>query len=181
MENFLILNGSPRKKGNSSILGDYLKNLLVGKVHTKHLFLYDYIINPCTDCRACKTDDLTCVIDDGMQELYQTIDKSDVLVFATPIYWYGPSAVMKMMIDRFRPYFVNRKLEGKRAILILPAGSGASDCDLTIEMFNRVFNTLGIELIGQITSKAYDAGDSFNDRSALLEIEKLVDQLKLIE
>lgn len=177
MKKLLILNGSPRKKGNTAILSEYLKNYVDGKLSVEHLFLYDYIINPCTDCRACKEDDFTCVIDDGMQDLYRKLDNSDFIVFGTPIYWYGPTAVMKMMIDRFRPYFASKKLKGKKAALILPAGSGESDCNLTLEMFRRVFDTLGVEFIGAITSQAYDAGDSFNDKKALNEIENLSEKL----
>lgn len=178
MKKALILNGSPRKNGNTAVLSEYLKNHLVGNYRVEHLFLYDYIINPCTDCRECKHGDLNCVIDDGMQELYNNINESEILVFGTPIYWYTPSGVTKMMIDRFRPYFANKKLKGKKAIVILAAGSGVSDCNLSLEMFRRVFETLEIEFLGAITSESYDAGDAYNDKTALSAIEKLAKEIK---
>lgn len=173
MKRILFLNGSPRKKGNTSVLLDYFKSQMQDSFHIENVFLYEYLIKPCTDCRFCKTDELECIIDDGMDEIYEKINKSELLVIGTPIYWFGPSAVTKLLLDRFRPYYVNKKLNNKKVILLLPAGTGESDCDLTIEMFKRSFKALGVELIGTVTSEAYDAGDSLNDKKALKEIEQL--------
>jgi len=177
MKNLLVLNGSPRRKGNTSILAEYLVNQLSSNYHTEQLYLYDYTINPCVDCRACKADKLTCILGDGMPELYAKIDTADVIILGTPIYWFGPSAQTKMLLDRFRPYFVNMKLKVKKAALILPAGSGDGDCDLTKEMFKRSFKALGIEYIDTVTSESYDVGDAYNDKSAKEDIEKLAAQL----
>lgn len=178
MKKLLVLNGSPRKKGNTAILSEYLISHLGEDVIAEQLFLYDYIINPCTDCKACKEGDLECILDDGMDDLYAKIDEADYLIIGTPIYWFGPSGQMKMLLDRFRPYYVNKKLQGKKAALILPAGTGAGDCDLTIEMFKRSFNALGVDYIGAVTSKAYDAGDAYNDKQAMQSIEELITKIK---
>ncbi|MFC2151130.1 flavodoxin family protein [Bacteroidota bacterium] len=179
MKKVLILNGSPRKKGNTAVLSEYLKNSVSNKINTEQLFLYDYALNPCTDCRACKINDLICILDDGMIELYEKIDKSNFIIIGTPIYWFGPSAQTKLLLDRFRPYFVNEKLAGKKAVLILPAGTGAVDCDLTIEMFKRAFKALGVDYLGEVTSKSYDIGDAYNDKNALQNIEKLAKLISL--
>ena len=56
---------------------------------------------------------------------------------------------------------------------ILAAGTGEADCDLTIEMFKRTFDALGIEYLGAVTSKAYDIGDAEKDQKALNEIQYL--------
>lgn len=117
------------------------------------------------------------MIKDGMEELYASIDDSDVMIIGTPIYWFGPTAQTKLLLDRFRPYYVNKKLKGKKAALILPAGSGASDCDLTIEMFKRSFEALGVEFLGAVTSESYDIGDAYKDNDALQNIEKLAEIL----
>lgn len=177
MKKLLILNGSPRKKGNTAILSEYLINHLSADLQAEQLFLYDYNLNPCTDCRACKEGDLECIIDDGMIELYSKINEADILVLGTPIYWFGPSAQTKMLLDRLRPYYVNKKLDGKKAALILPAGTGASDCDLTIEIFIRSFKALGVEYVDAITSESYDAGDAYNDEQALKDIESLAKKI----
>lgn len=173
MKKVLILNGSPRKKGNTSILAEYLVKFLLTDQDIKILHLYDFNIKPCVDCRACKKDDLECVLNDGMEELYTSIDNSDVIIIGTPIYWFGPTAQTKLLLDRFRPYYVNKKLNGKRAALILPAGTGDSDCDLTTEMFKRSLHALGVEFLGTVTSESYDIGDANNDKDALQNIEEL--------
>jgi multimeric flavodoxin WrbA len=177
MKNLLVLNGSPRKKGNTAILAEYLLNHISDSLQTEQLFLYDYTINPCVDCRACKVENLSCIIGDGMPEIYTKIDNADVIIIGTPIYWFGPSAQTKLLLDRFRPYFVNKKLTAKKAALILPAGSGEGDCDLTIEMFKRSFKALGIEYLDAVSSESYDVGDAYNDKKAIKAMDKLIKSL----
>ena len=173
-----ILNGSPRKKGNTSSLIEIFEQGIDKSKFSSHIsFLYDYSIQPCTDCRACKVGNLVGTVKDDMQELYKRIKIADIIVFGTPIYWFGPTATMKLLIDRLRPYYGNKGLTGKKAALILPAGVGEKDCDLTIEMFRRMTNSLGIELIGTITSKAYDIGESKNDKDAIESINNLLDNI----
>ena len=43
------------------------------------------------------------------------MDEADIIIFGTPNYWYGPTAKMKLLIDRMRPYIANEKLNGKKA------------------------------------------------------------------
>ena len=168
MKKVLVIIGSPRKEGNTSISANKLIDELDNsKYITEKVFLYDSEISPCDDCRGCKKGDLECVISDGMTDLYEKLNNSDILIFGTPIYWFGSTAKMKLLIDRFRPYFVNKKLEGKKAALLLPAGVGESDCDLTTEMFKRVFEALKIDFLGLVPAKAYDEGDILEDAIAL--------------
>ena len=173
MKNILILIGSPRKNGNTSTLANILiKNLDTKKVNTEICHLYNYEINPCIDCRACKKGDMKCSINDGMNELYSKIEKSEIIIIGSPIYWLGPTAKTKLLLDRFRPYYGNKKLSGKKGALLLPAGSGEIDCDLTTEMFRRSFELLGVEFLGAVTAKAYDIGDIEKDSKALEAIKK---------
>ena len=168
MKKITIFIGSPRKNGNSEIMADeLLKYLNVEKFIYEKLYLYDFEIKACTDCRICKKGKMICPLDDGMKDLYSKIDDSDILIFASPIYWFGPSAVTKLLLDRFRPYYGNKKLLGKKAALLLPAGTGEKDCDLCIEMFKRSFDALGIKFIGEVSAEAYDEGDVYNDKKAL--------------
>jgi multimeric flavodoxin WrbA len=160
MRNIEILIGSPRKNGNTSIMAKYLhENALLSGMSSKITFLYDHTIQACTDCRGCKKGKKECFVLDDASEIYARLEKADIIIFGTPVYWFGPSATMKLLIDRLRPYYLNKKLAGKKAAVFLPAGEGAKDCDLTIEMFKRVFQTLGMIFMGAVTAKAYDIGD----------------------
>jgi len=49
-----------------------------------------------------------------MKEVYPKLDAADALVFGTPVYRYGPTAKMKLLIDRLHPYVANRRLNGKK-------------------------------------------------------------------
>ncbi len=174
MNGIEILIGSPRKKGNTSILSNMLaKSVCDGHTNVMLTFLYDYQIDPCIDCRACKKNDLECTLADNMHLIYEKIEKCDVLIVGTPIYWYGPTAKTKLFIDRLRPYFVNKKMNGKKVALILPAGSGPGDCDLTIEMFKRISAGLGMEYLGEVMSESYDVGDAANDSTAVSSVARL--------
>jgi multimeric flavodoxin WrbA len=155
-----IFIGSPRKNGNTSFLSAMMaKTLERSGVACGITRLYEYNIKPCTDCRSCKTGDLECPVNDDMQALYRKMEEAGVLIFATPVYWYSVTATMKLLIDRLRPCFKNRRLAGKKAALLLPAGSGEGDCDLTSAMFRRIFETLGIKYCGALCVEAYDEGD----------------------
>lgn len=178
MQNILFIVGSPRKKGNTNAMVDLLNHELKSPgVKTERVFIKDYNIGGCIDCRACKKGEMECTIKDDMQELYSKINIADVLVIGTPIYWFGPTAQMKTMLDRFRPYFGNKKLNGKDAYLLLPAGSGHGDCDLTTEMFKRSFEALGVHLKGVVTAEAYDEGDVLNDQLVVSELKNVASQI----
>lgn len=174
MKKIEILIGSPRKKGNTFSMAEILKAHLNEETSIVNLtFLYDFDIKPCTDCRACKKGKLECVLNDDMKKLYPRLETADTIIIGTPIYWFGPTAQTKLLIDRFRPYFVNKKLSGKQIALLLPAGTGAIDCDLTMEMVERVAEALKLNFPGAVTAKAYDVGDVENDD----EVRELISEL----
>lgn len=94
--------GSPRKKGNTNAMvdaileGAAMKGAGVEKVH-----LSKKKIKPCKACDACREGKGKCRQDDDMEELLALMKESDVWVFGTPVYWWGPTAQMKTFIDRW--------------------------------------------------------------------------------
>lgn len=160
----LALMGSPRKGGNTDIL---VEQVLRGAKNCGHsvekLYLYDYQIVPCLDCRKCKKDDLTCHMSDGMLKIYPKLDKADLIVFGTPVYWYGPTAKMKLLIDRMRPFIASGKLLGKMGVVITPSEEGESCCGPLMEMFRMSFEYLGMMFFGSILVRAYERGEVKNN------------------
>ncbi|WP_212215936.1 flavodoxin family protein [Carboxylicivirga linearis] len=155
-----IFIGSPRKNGNTFAMANLLAEQLKDEEIDVDVFdLYDHDIEPCIDCRECNKEQLICMQSDGMKKLYAKMEESDVLVFGTPVYWFGASGRTKLMIDRFKPYFVNKKLYGKKAALLLPSAVQIDERDLTIEQFRRLFKALGIEYLDAISMEAYEKGD----------------------
>ena len=162
--------GSPRKGGNTDILVDeLLKSAQIAGHESEKIYLYDQEISPCIDCRKCKKDDYVCVVDDDMQAIYPKIDDADLLVYGTPNYWFGPSANMKLLMDRMRPYGTTKKLKGKKAVVISPAGDGPSASGPLVEMFRRSIDYLGMTYKGAVLGTAYDRGEIKNDKAAMKE------------
>lgn len=166
--NILALIGSPRKGGNTEILVD---QILKGSRKNGHLgeklHLYDYEISPCLDCRFCKTGDYRCAIRDDMLKIYPKMQMADIIVFATPLYWYGPTAKMKLLIDRMRPFIASKKLQGKKAFVVVPSEEGPNACEALLTMFQRSFDYLGMQLGGKILAKAYEKGEIAENRAEL--------------
>jgi len=170
----LAVIGSPRKGGNTDLMTDALLTAAGANGHTSEkVYLYDRRIIPCTDCRACKRGTLECVMNDGMKELYPEIDRADVIVLGTPVYWLGPTGPMKVFMDRLRPYFGNKRFAGKRVILVAPAGAGPSDCDLLAAMVKRSCAILGATYMGEVLATAYDMGDVLEETAAMTKAATL--------
>jgi multimeric flavodoxin WrbA len=173
-----ILVASPRKYGNTFTLSNHFNNLLDNSNTKSHLVdLYKYEIKPCMDCRGCKTDLMKCIQKDEFETIAEKLESADLIVFASPIYWYTPTAKMKLFIDRLRPYYSNKKLSGKMAAIILCSSSGEVDCDLTVEMYRRIFNTFEMNFLGVVISKAYDLGEAAKDIKAIKDIKKLSEKI----
>jgi len=100
----MIICGSPRKKGNTMTLVNWVKTgaeeagAKVELVDAAHL---DYKTNGCIACYGCQqSDEYKCVIKDAAAEILARMPQQDVIIFATPVYFMGVSAQLKLMLDR---------------------------------------------------------------------------------
>jgi multimeric flavodoxin WrbA len=154
MKRILAVMGSPRRNGNTHILvsriaeGARAKGAVVDE-----LVLGELTIRECDGCHACWKGK-ECSKDDDMRDIYPAIIRSDVIIFGTPVYWYGPTALMKAFIDRF-VYFncpENRqKIKGLSAALAVPFEENDLETARgVIEFFQKSLEYLEIKLLGQI-------------------------------
>ncbi|UCC58231.1 MAG: flavodoxin family protein [Candidatus Bathyarchaeum sp.] len=156
----LALIGSPRRGSNTDTLVVHILRGSETNGHTSEkLYLYDYSISPCIDCRNCKKGNHLCSLNDGMQKIYPKLEASDLIIFGTPLYWYGPTGKMKLLLDRMRPLIANGKLKGKKAVIATPSEEGSGACGPLLEMFRMSCNYLGMEFAGKIFVKAYERGE----------------------
>jgi multimeric flavodoxin WrbA len=164
----LSLIGTPRKESNTDLLvNQILKGSKRGKHTTQKLYLYDYEILPCMDCRDCKKGDYVCTLNDGMKKIYPKMEKADLIIFGTPNYWNGPTGKMKLLIDRMRPFVPSRKLKGKKWVIVSPSGEGPSSCRLLVEMLRLSCDYLGMKFAGKVLAKAYEKGEILKNQKAL--------------
>ncbi len=101
----LIISASPRKGGNSDLLCD---QFILGAKEAGHnvekIFLRNYKINYCLGCGVCNTKHV-CVQKDDMKALLDKMVDADVVVLATPVYFYTMDAQLKTFIDRCVPRY----------------------------------------------------------------------------
>jgi multimeric flavodoxin WrbA len=154
MKKILGIMGSPRRNGNTHIL---LSRILEGAESEggrgEILFLDDLTIQECDGCHTC-WEGKECCKDDDMNRIYPTIIESDGIVFGTPVYWYGPTALMKGFIDRF-VYFncpENReKIKGKPVALAIPfEENDPQTAALLVSFFEKSLGYLEMNLVGTI-------------------------------
>ena len=97
----LIISSSPRKGGNSDLLCDeFMKGALEAGNEVEKIVLKDKTVHPCTGCSVCSMYGKPCPQKDDAAEIVETMIAADVIVMATPVYFYTMCGQMKIMIDR---------------------------------------------------------------------------------
>ena len=139
----LILSGSPRKGGNSDILCDEFMRGTQDAGHTvEKIFIRDQKIGYCNACYACRESGV-CVLKDGMQEVLEKMAWADVIVMASPVYFYSIDAQMKTVIDRTLAQWT--KLPDKEFYYIMTA---ADDEDAAFDTALACFRGFAVCLKG---------------------------------
>lgn len=117
--NVVAISASPRRGGNSDVLCDqFLKGAKERGANITKISLAEKKISPCVACYACM-DSGVCAKKDDMAEIQQSLIDADVIVLATPVYFYCMDAQMKIMIDRCLARY--REMVGKKIYFIATA------------------------------------------------------------
>ncbi len=135
----IILEGSPNRKGSSNLLADCFKQGAEEAGHTVEIIDAAHAdIHPCTGCIHCGYEG-PCVQKDEMDRIRPKILEADMPVFATPLYYYGMSAQLKVLIDRFCAF--NSSVQRRHMKSALLAAAWNSD-DWTFEALESHYKTL---------------------------------------
>lgn len=175
-ENMHVLGiiGSPRRHGNTETLVDTILASAVeqGAISEK-VILNELNISPCQACNGCQRTG-SCVHDDDMNILLPLMEKSDVWVLGTPIYWWGPTAQFKTFIDRW--YGIDqRKFQGKQIIAAIPMGGGDENyAQHTIGMIEDISNYLGMKYIETVVAAGMNGSTSVRENTRILESARAV-------
>ena len=159
-KNILILSGSPRRHGNSDLLCDEFMRGAQESGHTvEKIFLRDKNIGYCLACYHCKKHDGVCAIKDDMADLLDRMAQADVVVMASPVYFYSVNAQIKAFIDRCVARWLT--IKNKTFYYIMTAAEDTdSVMDCTLECFRGLAACLeGSVEGGVICGKGvYEAG-----------------------
>lgn len=175
----LGLQGSPRTKGNSALLlAAFLDEAGKSGAHTELVNVGQRRITPCQECGTCEKKGF-CPIDDDMQKMYPLLRQADIIVVATPIFFYGPTAQMKALIDRSqalwsRKYALGLEDPGRKwrqgFLLAVGATRGKNLFEGTILTAKYFFDAVGARFEGSLGYRQIEhAGDikahptAFND------------------
>lgn len=161
MKKVLILSGSPRKCGNSDLLCDeFMKGAKESGNDVEKIFIRNKKIAPCNACYYCRDNNGKCAIQDDMSEILDKILNADVIVMASPVYFYSINAQMKAVIDRCVAKWL--QIQNKEFYYIMTAAEETNTVmDCTLECFRGLAASLkGSKEKGVIYGKGvYNAGE----------------------
>lgn len=175
MKKVIILNGSPRANGNTLCA---IKHLLRG-MDKKSAFAYTEVnltkegLKPCLACNACKKNGGVCASDKASAVLMEKVLDSDVIVLATPVYWWGVSAQLKTAIDKF---YSKSDIMGpmEKKIVLVTVGAAPVDdpqYDLIRQQIEFICSHSNWKLLAHVKASAFELGELAAKPEILKEIE----------
>ncbi|GAH19113.1 unnamed protein product [marine sediment metagenome] len=144
------------------------------------IFLSDWDISGCRECRTCEKTG-NCVVQDQMQELYPKLSEADYIILASPIFFYGVTAQAKRMIDRCQALWARKyvlkesPVEEKRTtkrkgwFLSVAGSRGAKVFEGAILTVRYFFDALNVEYTGELTFRRIDAQGAIKKHPSALK------------
>jgi len=178
MKKILGVLGSPRKEGNTHVLiSKILESAKEVGAKGELLFLDELNIGECMGCFSCWKGN-ECSRKDDMNNLYPKIFESDVIVWGTPVYWYGPTALIKAFLDRL--FYVTSpnnlpKIQGKSAVLVIPFQENNIEIATPIvKMFEKSFKYIKMDIVEKlIVPGVFKKGDVLKKEDVLEQAKKI--------
>ena len=195
--NILILSGSPRKGGNTEMLVDAFARGASQHHHVEIVYVRDVKVSPCLGCNACfKTNGRSsesypssledgrvvtdegeangiCAQKDDMSAIYEKMSQADMLVIASPVYFYGISAQLKAVIDRFHNPIRDSFNIKKMALLLVGAASLPELFDAILTEYNLCLKFFNIEDAGKVLVRGVKDKGDIKNTDALNEAYRL--------
>lgn len=178
MSNIVILSGSPRRNGNTEIL---VKSFAEGA--RKHnnvdiVSVIDFKINPCIGCNSCKKNEFNkCFQDDDMSIIYEKLINTDILVIASPIYFYGISSQLKAIIDRFHNPIRNKFKIKKLGLILVGADKLEELFDSIIIQYELCLRYFKLEDIGRVLVRGAESKGDVNNTDGVKDAYELGNSL----
>ena len=168
--------GSPRRGGNTeTLLKAFLEGAMAGGAEVEEIRLRELKISPCMEIYHCFKDG-TCPIKDDMPALYDKLLAADVVVLASPIFFYNVSAQAKAMIDRTQALWARRYIlkkdfpPGRQGVLLAVGATKGRllfvGTRLTAKYF---FDALDVSYAAEILVRGADEKGAISEQPEVLE------------
>lgn len=164
----VMITGSPHKNGTSARLAE---EFCKGAQEAGHeVYRFDAAfrkVHPCIACEHCHNTDKGCVFQDAMEELNPQLLSADAVIFVSPIYYYGMTAQIKTVIDRF--YANDEALHGpkKTALLLAFADEEMESAEGAIMSFRGMTGFLEWENMGELAALGCTTPEDIEDTEFL--------------
>lgn len=159
-----ILNGSPRKENTAAMIEAFREGAEEAGHEVEVLHVGKMKINGCLACEYCHTKgEGKCIQKDDLEKIMPTYLESDMVVFASPIYYFAPTAQLEAAWQRV--YCIGKPAKATKAALLLSSGSGAYDA--AIAQYKAFTGYVGIQDMGVCTA----TGDENKSEAKLAEIK----------
>jgi len=160
--NILVLNGSPRLKGYTSKLVEKFTQGAQSVGHKVDILQVGTMkINSCIGCEYCYSHD-SCAFKDDMQKVYNAFQQAEMIVFASPVYYWGLTPFLQATISRI--YAIDKPQKAQKYAIILTSHS-PSVYDAIVSQYNSIVSFFGAKSVGVLT--AY--GSQREDKNKLEE------------
>lgn len=168
--------GSPRVKGNTDLLLDeVLKGAESEGAEVEKLVVDNLSISPCKEYNGCLRDG-NCVIRDDMDDVYRKLLEADVVIVASPMFFYGVPSQLKALIDRCQALWARRyvlkqeppDLGRKGAFLGVGATRGEKLFDGSILTLKYFFQAIGVEYASDLLIRGVDKKGEIRDHPTAL-------------
>lgn len=166
-----IVNGSPRKGNTVTAIQAFVSGASAD--HDIEIINADALnIVPCKGCDACGCTK-GCVAKDDTNETVDKLVAADMILFATPVYWWGMTAQLKLVIDKC--YCKGAYLKDKKVGIIAVGGSGTDNLQYTLikQQFECIAKYLSWDILFYKPYSASDRDDLAKDTAAIFELKSL--------
>ncbi|MBQ9207788.1 MAG: flavodoxin family protein [Treponema sp.] len=146
MSNIVVLTGSMKRGGNTDLLAAAFADGARQHNEVEIISVADYKVNPCIGCNSCfSRQGNQCVQNDDMNLIYEKLKKADMVVIASPVYFYGLSAKLKAVIDRLHTPMRNEFHIKRLALILVGAATLPELFDAILVQYKLVLNFFHLE------------------------------------
>ncbi len=175
----LVITGSPHKNGTTALLAN---EFIAGAEEAGgQVVRFDAAfknVHPCIACEKCHSGNGGCVFKDDMERLNPELLEADAVVFISPIYYYGMSAQIKSVIDRFYANDAALHSAKKCALLLAFADETDESAEGAIASYKGMTNFLGWRSVGIVAAKGCTVPDYIKNTSYLKQARELGKKFK---